>query len=398
MTLPESITAVWQDRIGDWMESKKRDHAGLHRVLELGQMVHGATALIHEVQRERGLSSGFVASSGTQFAAELEVQRLHTDGALGHALEGWSTLHEDRLPAPLVHTLATVRERLSELELLRIDVSTLSIPTASTLERFTGLIECLFLIVAEAPGSSPHPKVTMALIALFHFVLAKEHTGRERALGSAICSQGEADPHSLVSLGRIRRQRTSSLDVFLSHASLDQWSGWVELAENPISTDFQTLGVALEAFCRGTGKKVPSAELWFEKATLAIDQFRSFEIRLLNDLDQLCLAILSQARAEVANPNEEPVPPRREPERRVLRDLQRLEQALTNLDALVSKVRILALDASIEAIPRIQVSSSAKGLFEALDRDLSRAHQAAQGARQAFERTLDAAVPEGGPK
>ena len=35
--------------------------------------------LVHEMQKERGLSAGFVASKGTKFANELKEQRILTD-------------------------------------------------------------------------------------------------------------------------------------------------------------------------------------------------------------------------------------------------------------------------------------------------------------------------------
>ena len=38
--------------------------------------------LVHEMQKERGLSAGFLASKGTSFALELKEQRKLTDKAL----------------------------------------------------------------------------------------------------------------------------------------------------------------------------------------------------------------------------------------------------------------------------------------------------------------------------
>lgn len=39
------------------------------------------SALVHEMQKERGMSAGFLASKGKKFANELQAQRLLTDKA-----------------------------------------------------------------------------------------------------------------------------------------------------------------------------------------------------------------------------------------------------------------------------------------------------------------------------
>src|SRR5882724_7953385 len=55
---------------------------------ELGRLAQAAKAagqLIHELQRERGVSAVFIASGGKQFSAELAAQRKQTDEARGVA-------------------------------------------------------------------------------------------------------------------------------------------------------------------------------------------------------------------------------------------------------------------------------------------------------------------------
>ncbi|WP_309298907.1 nitrate- and nitrite sensing domain-containing protein [Helicobacter suis] len=40
------------------------------------------SSLVHEMQKERGMSAGFLSSGGVQFASELQEQRRHTDTKL----------------------------------------------------------------------------------------------------------------------------------------------------------------------------------------------------------------------------------------------------------------------------------------------------------------------------
>ena len=51
-------------------------------VLAATALAEGASLAVHELQRERGMSVGFVASKGANFAAELPKQREETDRRL----------------------------------------------------------------------------------------------------------------------------------------------------------------------------------------------------------------------------------------------------------------------------------------------------------------------------
>ena len=59
-----------------------RDNAILtenERILQLSQFSVGASSLVHEFQKERGLTAGFMGSRGKNFATELSAQRQQVD-------------------------------------------------------------------------------------------------------------------------------------------------------------------------------------------------------------------------------------------------------------------------------------------------------------------------------
>ncbi|RKZ93258.1 MAG: hypothetical protein DRR19_01755, partial [Candidatus Parabeggiatoa sp. nov. 1] len=49
---------------------------------ELSELAVKSSSLIHELQKERGMSAGFIGSQGARFAQELQVQRVSTDNAI----------------------------------------------------------------------------------------------------------------------------------------------------------------------------------------------------------------------------------------------------------------------------------------------------------------------------
>ena len=70
--------------------------------------------LIHELQRERGLSSGFVASRSKYFGAELEAQQRRTDSSL-QALN--LNLHEQAINHEIYQFLDSAVIKLPEFRL-----------------------------------------------------------------------------------------------------------------------------------------------------------------------------------------------------------------------------------------------------------------------------------------
>src|SRR5689334_21269467 len=58
---------------------KLQKSRNIAQVSHLSSYAGGFGRLIHELQRERGLSSGFLASRGERFAGALDEQRTSTD-------------------------------------------------------------------------------------------------------------------------------------------------------------------------------------------------------------------------------------------------------------------------------------------------------------------------------
>ena len=71
---------------------KYQTSAEMGNVLELAEVAPVISAVVHELQKERGASAVFITSKGTKFTQELPAQRKLTDGrqaALGEALRSF---------------------------------------------------------------------------------------------------------------------------------------------------------------------------------------------------------------------------------------------------------------------------------------------------------------------
>lgn len=96
--------------VGRW--SDERSYATQQRGVEF---LNAIGNLVHELQKERGRSAGYLSSKGAQFAQELPEQQRATDGLLEAYRNRRQNLPPELLRGALGTTLAELESALDEL-------------------------------------------------------------------------------------------------------------------------------------------------------------------------------------------------------------------------------------------------------------------------------------------
>ena len=98
---------------------------------------------MHESQKERGTSAGFIGSSGKKFADKLAPQRQLTDKEQKRYTEALEKIDLSRYPQSLSDKVKTIDEMLKKLPSIRSRVDSLSISAAEQVDfsNTTNLIE-----------------------------------------------------------------------------------------------------------------------------------------------------------------------------------------------------------------------------------------------------------------
>jgi len=123
--------------------------------------------LVHELQKERGMSALFIGSRGQQMGAELEAQRRDTDGQTAIVREALRSLALSEFSAELRQSVEKGLSGLSELEAKRGDISGLKIVGPESFRFYTALITNLLAVPQESVKVSDSPAVTANLLAYF---------------------------------------------------------------------------------------------------------------------------------------------------------------------------------------------------------------------------------------
>lgn len=141
--------------------------------------------LVHEMQKERGLSAGFFASKGASFAEELKGQRELTDKALADFA---SSVETSDLTKEYKELLQLGFNDLKELNTIRqnADTNKDNPPTATTISYYTKTIASLLHSIVESAKLVDESQITRLMFGYMNFLYAKESAGLERATANAI--------------------------------------------------------------------------------------------------------------------------------------------------------------------------------------------------------------------
>ena len=152
--------------------------------------------LVHELQKERGMTAGFIGSQGTQFVSELRSQRTSADNRREQKNEYWKSADID---LPQINRLNTeISQSLNQITTIRNRVDSQSIPLSEVLAYYTKLNAKLLSVSTLIAELSSDSTITTETIAYYNFLQGKERAGIERAVLNNTFSKNEFGTGMLV--------------------------------------------------------------------------------------------------------------------------------------------------------------------------------------------------------
>jgi len=253
-----------------------------------GEVMTGAGELMHALQRERGASSGFLASGGARFGPELESFRADSDTA-------WDAFAAAVAAAPeasdaLVQTLAQVATARADLPDHRGAVSDLSGVAADEIAFYTSILDGLLNTLGGITQASPAPELARSAVSFEALAAAKEYAGRIRALLSAVYTNQAWAPEQQAQLHRLAAWYELQAQTAVEYADPDQQAGLGAVVESAEATAFTG---RIAAALAGESLAVDPSE-WFTEATTYIDVL--FEVG--QELGAAMLSALAGAAAQ----------------------------------------------------------------------------------------------------
>jgi diguanylate cyclase (GGDEF)-like protein/PAS domain S-box-containing protein len=255
--------------------------------------------LIHELQRERGLSSGFIASNGEHFADLLGAQQRQTDAAFDSLTSDIREQYPDK----------TIRQRLDaaamQLPKLRLRVRQLELSRDYTVDRYTAIIDTLFDMQLSAFGNAIEPSIFRRQMAFIAFAQAKETAGQERALLSAMLSDHNFSAGRMVMLNSIKAAEAARLANFVRLADQEALVAYQTILKQPYVKDAERIRQKVQAAAWRDGSVdeaaavLPSPDAWFELASAKIDAMKQLEDALNASVNAVARQMEGRAQQEL---------------------------------------------------------------------------------------------------
>jgi len=149
-----------------------------------------ASAVVHELQKERGRTVGLITSGwSAENAAAVASQRDLSDPALSDYASSLQELAiEQKLPE-LTEVLDRITREIERIDGHRARVDAQDMSVSDNVQFYTYLIERMIDLISNVVPLSPSPVLAAELAPYVALVKAKEHAGLERALGGALLNE-----------------------------------------------------------------------------------------------------------------------------------------------------------------------------------------------------------------
>jgi methyl-accepting chemotaxis protein len=242
------------------------------------------SSVVHELQKERGLSAGFIGSKGAKFAAELDKQRTLTDAAQKALTQLLASGEVAALPANLRRTLDEGIANLGKLGATRERISAQQLSGPESFGFYTTAIDRLLAMLAMSTAVTDEADFAKRIMAYTLFINAKEQAGRERAtVNGALAANVALSVTLFQRLQMIVTAQDVNLANFRTLASAETLKQLDALYAQPAAQDTARMrGVLIEkAFDGNFGIEPPR---WFATITAKIDAMKVFEDGLATDL------------------------------------------------------------------------------------------------------------------
>ncbi|WWW10981.1 nitrate- and nitrite sensing domain-containing protein [Arcobacter cryaerophilus gv. pseudocryaerophilus] len=178
-------------------------------------------ALVHETQKERGMTAGFIGSKGVKFKDELPRQREEVNKQITFLNEFLSDFDKSKYSDDFVKNLNSGLEKLKDLQGVRNSVNSLNIAAPIAIAYYTDTNTLLLNTLGTIVKFSNSPNVTKELGSYMNFLLSKERTGIERAVGTNTFAQNKFTEGLKARFYTLIAEQTAYMDIFSKIASKD---------------------------------------------------------------------------------------------------------------------------------------------------------------------------------
>jgi len=201
------------------ISSKITNTNNLEELQKSSKLLSSISLLIHETQKERGMTAGFLGSDGINFKDKLPTQRALTDKKLNDLKNYLEKIDLKSIDSKTSNTMNKALSDISKITNIRSDVDNLNIKEDEALTYYTDMNAKFLNTIVKISNTSRSPEITKQIIAYLNFLMAKERAGIERAIGTNITATDYFENNSRAKFSNLISSQESYLLNFKDYAS-----------------------------------------------------------------------------------------------------------------------------------------------------------------------------------
>lgn len=224
--------------------------------------------LAHEMQKERGLSAGYITAKGGNFTPLLEEQRRLTDAAYAKLV---AMLNNGPLEGAIGEAADAAMAEMGALADMRRQVSDLTWTVPDMAKAYTGRIMALITTASMVADTADDVRTARIAGVYNALLMAKEMAGRERAAGAVGFAAGRFSHRQLHTLATLGAEQDALVALALSRAPAKDRPAIEAITTGEEAARADALReVALESLTSGNVGGITGPE-WFAASTARID-------------------------------------------------------------------------------------------------------------------------------
>ena len=252
---------------------------------------------VDELQKERGVSGGYLSSKGKKFVDDLSAKWIQTDIQIRKLNKHLNKINFDNYPQELTDKIELYQNTLKDLKGMREKVENLTISITKAISYYTQLNKTLLDIISISAKISENAVMSKTLSAYYNFLQVKEHAGMERALLTDVFIKDKFVGDQFRLFISLVASQNAYLNSFLAIADKDSIDFYTVSIENsPSVAQVQKMRDVAIAKNMAGNFRVNSKE-WFDAI--------SSKISLLKDIDaylyQMSIYKLEELKKNIVN-------------------------------------------------------------------------------------------------
>ena len=236
------------------------------------------SSVLHELQKERGASAGFLGSGGKKFADILPTQQATTDKKIQELQAFCADCSLDEIG------IVKSKIDLDSVKAMREKVNSLSAATKDAVGFYTSLNKNIIDTIAHLSTIPENAKIRTDFSSFVIYISSKERAGVERAILSGVFAADKFTIASFAKFSSLASEQATLLNLFSHTTSKENKVAFEQVQTHSSFSEVQRMrDIALS---KNEGFSIDSV-YWFKTITEKINQLKIFEDILAHETVEL---------------------------------------------------------------------------------------------------------------